>query len=170
VQCLTPAYLSNWWVTHVVPSNVVNPDYYVAFHATDAYCKAHCGQSTWAVITGPYALANNINGTIWGGAYFQCQKCSNVLEPAPGDPVEARSSRHVDGRQIKTAGKPAVFSCASVSVCKKSGCLRIFSCRHPPVAVSVAQKTGPDRRGLWCCMPGREARIGYQNLYSTNRV
>ncbi len=90
VQYLTPAYLSNWWATHVVPSNVVNPDYYVAFHATDAYCKAHYGQSAWAVITGPYALANNINGTIWGGAYFQCQKCSNVLEPAPGDPVEAR--------------------------------------------------------------------------------
>lgn len=85
---LSPAYLSNWWATHVVPSNVANPHYYVAFHATDQYCKAHYGNSSWAVITGPYALTNTVNGTIWGGVYFNCQKCSGGMaeEPVPYEP------------------------------------------------------------------------------------
>lgn len=87
-QYLTPTYLSNWWATHYVPTNVANQHYYVAFHATDEYCKAHYGPSAWAVITGPYALTNTVNGTIWGGVYFQCQKCTNVLDPLPSDPVE----------------------------------------------------------------------------------
>lgn len=87
-QYLSPTYLSNWWATHTVPSNVANPHYYVAFHATDQYCKAAYGASSWSVITGPYALTNTLNGTIWGGVYFQCKKCSNVLEPAPIDPID----------------------------------------------------------------------------------
>jgi hypothetical protein len=85
---LSATYLSNWWATHTVPSNVANPHYYVAFHATDEYCKALYGNSAWAVITGPYALTNTVNGTIWGGAYFQCKKCSNVMEPVPSDPID----------------------------------------------------------------------------------
>lgn len=89
-QYLTPTQLSNWWASHTIPVGVANPHYYVAFHATDEYCKAHYGPSTWAVITGPYALTNTVNGTIWGGAYFQCKKCSNVMEPAPSDPIDDR--------------------------------------------------------------------------------
>ncbi len=87
-QYLSSSYLSNWWSTHAVPGNVANPHYYVAFHATDQYCKAVYGASAWAVITGPYALIGTVNGTIWGGASFQCKKCSNVMEPAPIDPID----------------------------------------------------------------------------------
>ncbi len=87
-QYLNSTYLSNWWSTHVVPTNVANPHYYVAFHATDQYCKAVYGASAWAVITGPYALIGTVNGTIWGGASFQCKKCSTVIEPAPIDPID----------------------------------------------------------------------------------
>jgi hypothetical protein len=85
-QYLTAAYLSNWWSTHTVPGNVANPHYYVAFHATDERCKALYGASSWAQITGPSALVNTINGTIWGGVYFQCKKCSGgVIELPPSD-------------------------------------------------------------------------------------
>lgn len=87
---LSPSYLLNWWNTHPVPANVANPHYYVAFHATDEYCKAHYGAGAWAVITGPSQLVSNVNGTIWGGATFNCQKCNNVAEPWPNDPVEMR--------------------------------------------------------------------------------
>lgn len=87
---LSPAYLLNWWQTHTVPDNVANPHYYVAFHATDEYCKAHYGPSAWAAITGPYALTNTVNGTIWEGVYFDCRKCPSEYpqdpEPAPIDP------------------------------------------------------------------------------------
>lgn len=85
-QYLSPTYLQNWWNTYGVPAGVANPHYYVAFHATDQYCKARHGNSAWAVITGPYALTNTVNGTIYGGVYFNCQKCSGVIaEPPPVD-------------------------------------------------------------------------------------
>jgi len=87
-QYLSSAYLSNWWATHTVPGNVANPHYYVAFHATDQRCKALYGPSAWAQITGPSSLINTVNGTIWGGVYFQCKKCSGGLEPAPIDPID----------------------------------------------------------------------------------
>jgi hypothetical protein len=88
---LSPSYLSNWWQNNYVPppQNVANQHYYVAFHATDQYCKARFGNSAWAVITGPYQLTNTVNGTIWGGVYFNCQKCSGIYaEPAPVDPID----------------------------------------------------------------------------------
>ena len=86
---LSPSYLQAWWNTHTVPTNVANQHYYVAFHATDEYCKAHYGPSAWAVITGPYALTNTINGTIYGGVYFNCQRCQKlVAEPVPEEPAE----------------------------------------------------------------------------------
>ncbi len=88
---MSPATLSNWWATHFVPTNVASQDYYVAFHATDEYCKAYYGNSAWAVITGPYALVGTVNGTIAGGAIFNCQKCAGI-GPAPGpdpEPVPA---------------------------------------------------------------------------------
>lgn len=86
---LSPTYLLNWWQTHTVPGNVANPHYYVAFHATDEYCKVHYGPSAWAVITGPSSLTGTLNGTIWQGVYFNCQKCSTgyVEEPAP-EPID----------------------------------------------------------------------------------
>jgi hypothetical protein len=85
-QYLSPTYLGNWWATHTIPVGVANPHYYVAFHAADQRCKALYGPSVWSQITGPYALTNTVNGTIAGGVYFQCKKCSTVLEPAPSDP------------------------------------------------------------------------------------
>ncbi len=85
---LTPAYLSNWWATNPVPTNVSNPHYYVAFTATDQVCKAAYGASAWAVITGPYALTNTLNGTIYGGVYFQCKRCSGTTVPVPVEPVD----------------------------------------------------------------------------------
>jgi hypothetical protein len=89
-QYLSPTYLANWWSAHTIPVGVANPHYYVAFHATDERCKAIYGPSAWAVITGPSSLIGNVNGTIWGGASFQCKKCSNVQEPAPINPIDVR--------------------------------------------------------------------------------
>ncbi len=83
-QFLSFAYLSNWWATHTVPTNVANQHYYVAFHASHERCVALYGSSAWAVITGPYALTNTTTGTIANGVYFQCKKCSGVVaEPYP---------------------------------------------------------------------------------------
>lgn len=86
---LTPTQLSNWWAANPVPANVANPHYYVAFHATDQACKATYGASSWAALTGPYPLTNTVNGTIWGGAYFQCKKCSGGVIGVPVDPLPA---------------------------------------------------------------------------------
>ncbi len=88
-QYLSPTYLANWWSTHPIPVGVANPHYYVAFHATDERCKVLYGPSVWAQITGPYALTNTTNGTIAGGVYFQCKKCSGLIA-VPADPVEER--------------------------------------------------------------------------------
>lgn len=89
-QYLSPTYLANWWATHFVPApgNVANQHYYVAFHATDERCKVLYGPSAWAQITGPYALTNTTNGTIAGGVYFQCKKCSGGVIGVPSDPEE----------------------------------------------------------------------------------
>ncbi len=95
-QYLSSSYLSAWWASHTVPTNVANQHYYVAFHATDEYCKASYGPSAWAAITGPSSLIGNVNGTIWGGASFQCKKCSNQMEPAPIDPSPMEPSMIVN--------------------------------------------------------------------------
>ncbi|MCC7247057.1 MAG: hypothetical protein IT473_00360 [Lysobacter sp.] len=85
-QYLSFAQLSTWWNTHTIPTNVSNPHYYVAFHATHERCAALYGASAWAQITGPYALTNTTNGTIANGVYFQCKKCSGVIAvPVPVD-------------------------------------------------------------------------------------
>jgi len=85
-QYLSFAYLSTWWNTHTIPTNVANPHYYVAFHATHERCAALYGASAWAQITGPYALTNTTTGTIANGVYFQCKKCSGVIAvPVPPD-------------------------------------------------------------------------------------
>ncbi|MFZ2751969.1 MAG: hypothetical protein WAZ48_00840 [Lysobacteraceae bacterium] len=88
-QYLSPTYLANWWSAHTIPVGVANPHYYVAFHATDERCKALYGPSAWAQITGPYALTNTTTGTIAGGVYFQCKKCSGVIA-VPSDPVKEK--------------------------------------------------------------------------------
>ncbi len=86
-QYLSPAQLLAWWQSNTIPVGVANPHYYVAFHASDRYCKSRFGNSSWSVITGPYPLVGTVNGTIDGGVIFNCQKCSSIYaEPAPVDP------------------------------------------------------------------------------------
>ena len=85
-QYLSPVQLNNWWVTYGVPAGVANPHYYVAFHASDKVCKTLYGSGSWAQITGPSSYLTTLNGyTISQGLWFQCKKCSTVMEPVPVD-------------------------------------------------------------------------------------
>jgi hypothetical protein len=86
-QYLTSTQLLAWWQSHTIPTSVSNPHWYVAYHATDEYCKVHYGSSSWAVITGPSQLTNYVNGTIWGGATFNCRRCKKSADPMPA-PIE----------------------------------------------------------------------------------
>jgi hypothetical protein len=87
-QYLSPTQLLSWWNTYGVPAGVADPHAYVAFQATDRFCKKAYGTSAWAQITGPYTLTSMVNSyNISQGVWFQCKKCPSIVaEPVPEEP------------------------------------------------------------------------------------